>query len=266
MDTLTMFEPERVAPDTEVLTAYCPVPGLGVLPMNAFLLRGREPVLIDAGVVALGDAFFDRIGASIALEDLRYVVLTHADPDHVGCLGRLLEAAPNAQLATTFLAMGKLGLAGHAIAPERVCVIEPGAILEAGERRLVVLAPPVFDAPESTAIFDAKDRFLYSADAFGAILSAPATTASDVAPGSLEEGIVTWTHVDAPWLGNTREEPFRASLDLIRRLAPRAILGSHLPPAFDMTERLLGHLERARTAAPSAAVDHDSLVARLVAA
>jgi glyoxylase-like metal-dependent hydrolase (beta-lactamase superfamily II) len=266
METLTMFEPWGVAPDADVLSAYCPVPGLGVIPMNAFLIRGAEPLLIDAGVAALSDAFFEQLAARIAVEDLRYVVLTHADPDHVGCLARVLQAAPRALLATTFLATAKLGLAGRAIPPDRVRLIAPGEVLEAGDRRLYAFRPPSFDAPETVALFDAKSRYLYSADTFGAVLAEPARSAADVAPGALEEGIVAWAHVDTPWLANTQEAAFRRALDAIRRLAPRAVLGGHLPPAFGMTEDLLGHLDRARSASPSAPVDLDAILASLGAA
>lgn len=39
----------RVTADIHVLASEFPAPGLGVLPVNAYLLKAREPVLIDAG-------------------------------------------------------------------------------------------------------------------------------------------------------------------------------------------------------------------------
>ncbi len=43
MDKPTMFEPYRAAPDIDVLPSYFPVPGYGILPINAFVLRAAEP-------------------------------------------------------------------------------------------------------------------------------------------------------------------------------------------------------------------------------
>lgn len=38
--------------DTHVLPTYYPVPGFGILPVNAFVLKAKEPVLVDAGLLA----------------------------------------------------------------------------------------------------------------------------------------------------------------------------------------------------------------------
>ena len=43
MDEPTMFEPRSVAPDTEALVSYFPLPGYGILPINAFLIHGEQP-------------------------------------------------------------------------------------------------------------------------------------------------------------------------------------------------------------------------------
>lgn len=262
MDTLTMFGPRAVSRDTDVLSAYGPVAALGIVPINSFVVRAREPLLVDCGVVALGDAVFDAIRSRVALEDLRWIFLTHADGDHVGCLGRLLDAAPRASLVTSFLATAKLGLWDRAVDPARVVLVEPGQVIEAGDRRFVALAPPVFDAPETLAFFDTSSRFLFSADTFGALLSEPAETAHDVPADALRRGLTTWAHVDAPWIAHIDAKTFARALELYRRLAPRAVLSAHLPPAPGMIERLCDLLEQARGEAPSVAPDLDTVLAR----
>ena len=40
----------QVAEETLVLADSTEVPGLGHLPVNAFLLRGAEPLLVDTGL------------------------------------------------------------------------------------------------------------------------------------------------------------------------------------------------------------------------
>jgi len=49
--------PYRVSDDIYALRTYFPVPVLGMVPVNAFVLQAREPVLIDTGLIAEHDQF-----------------------------------------------------------------------------------------------------------------------------------------------------------------------------------------------------------------
>jgi glyoxylase-like metal-dependent hydrolase (beta-lactamase superfamily II) len=241
MDTLTLFEPRKVTPDIDVLTAYCPVPGLGLLPMNAFILHADEPVVIDAGVVALADGFFDQIRSLVDVGELHWLWLTHADPDHIGCLPQLLVEAPQMKVAITFLGAAKLGLA-NLVPPERIHLTAPGEALTVGDRTLVGVVPPTFDAPETLGLFDARTRTLFTADSFGALLSEPAESVAAIAPAALRDGLMTWATIDAPWLAFTDPAAIAASLARLRGLDPERILSAHLPPAPGLFDTLAAHL------------------------
>mgnify|MGYP000858228457 CR=1 FL=1 len=201
MESQTVSLSREVAPGVDQIGTYVPVPGLGVLPINAFVLHAREPMLVDAGVVALANATLAAVREAIDLSELRYVYLTHTDPDHVGCLRELLDVAPHARVVTTFLGMGKLGLT-ETLPPDRVLLKNPGEELDLGDRRVVVGRPPVFDAPESTWLHEPDADVLFSADCFGAVLPHPFHAAADVPDATLSHGLVTWTSIDAPWLVN----------------------------------------------------------------
>lgn len=265
MQTPTLFDPRAVGPDTHALTAYLPVAGLGVLPANAYLVRAEQPVLIDAGVMALGDATFDRLASLIDPADLRWIWLTHTDRDHVGCLERLLHAAPRARLVTTFLGLGKLGLAFE-VPPERVYLLNPGQTLEVGDRSLLAVRPPSFDAPETTAVFDTTSGHLFSADSFGAVLAEPFESARAIEPGALGRGLAIWAQIDAPWLSWIDDASFRRLLDPIAALAPGCVLSSHLPPAPGMLDPLCRWLDEARRAAAFVGPDQRALVESLTSA
>src|SRR5262245_28911834 len=105
-EAMQKIVPRPIGGGVEVLTTFYAVPALGVVPINAFLLRSAEPALIDTGPIYLGKAFFDAIRNAIDLRTLRWIVLTHDDPDHIGSLRQLLDAAPQAKLVTTFLGLG----------------------------------------------------------------------------------------------------------------------------------------------------------------
>ena len=246
MDKPTMFEPRLVATDTDSLVSYFPLPGYGMLPINAFLIRSAQPVLVDTGLGVLRGPFMENLRSLIPLEDLQWLWLTHTDADHMGNLAQVLIEAPKLRVITTFLGMGKMLL--RELPVDRVFLLNPGQHLNIGDRRLVAIRPPAFDAPETTGLFDTKTRALFSADCFGALMKEPAEAAADMVPSDLREGLVTWTTVDSPWLHLADEHKFDRSLDLIRKLDPTVILSHHLPPAAGITEFLLKNLASARSA------------------
>lgn len=246
MNTPEMFETRRVAPGTDLLGAYLPVPGYGVLPVNAYLLHGESPLLVDTGLAALESDFMEKLSSAIDPAQLRWIWITHMDPDHVGNLQAVLARAPNARVVTTYLGMGKMGLLGFP--QERAYLLNPGQRLDLGDRVLEAVAPPTFDAPETTGLYDAGSRALFSADCFGALMHEPAEAASAIEPNVLRDGLVTWATVDAPWLPLVGTASFDATARQVRDLDADIVLSSHLPPATGMLDTLLAHLDAARGA------------------
>lgn len=263
MNGPVLSPPRALTPDIDLLGAHLPVPGFGVLPVNAFVIHGPQPVLVDTGLAALREPFLDALWSRVEPQALRWIWLTHTDPDHLGNLEAVLAQAPNARVITNFLGAGKLGL--HGIGPERNYLVNPGQNLDVGDSSLQALRPPCFDAPETMGLFDRRSRTLFSADCFGALLDEPVDSAADLAPAALGAGLVTWSTVDAPWLSMLDPHAFGRSLDGVRRLAPERVLSSHLPPAAGLTETLLAHLAAAREA-PAFAGPDQAAVERMMAA
>lgn len=233
------------------LPAWLPVPGLGALPVNAFLLAGAEPLLVDTGLAALSEPMVERLGASVDLQDLRWIWLSHTDADHIGNLDRILALAPNAKVVTNFLGAGKMGMLG-AGSPDRLRLLEPGEVLEVGGRRLHQVRPPYYDAPETMGFFDETDRLLYAADAFGALLPGSVETIAEVPAETLREGMVAWSSVDAPWLAQMDRELLGRMLGALEALEPSCVLSAHLPVADrldTLTDIIRGAYGRGTTAA-----------------
>lgn len=264
MNFPTQFSSVSANTDTHVLTSYFPLPGLGILPINAFLIRGQEPVLVDTGFAILREGFIKELSALIDLNDLRWIWLTHTDADHVGNLEPVLREAPNARLITTFLGMGKLGLLQQPV--DRAYLLNPGQRLNIGDRELVAMHPPVYDAPETTGFFDTRTRTLFSSDCFGALLQKPEETAGAVPVDVLRSGMMTWATVDAPWISTLDTNQFDAQLKSIQEIKPAMILSSHLPPATEMHNRLCENLRNARTAPVFVGPDQKALMQMMSAA
>lgn len=66
----------------------------GVAGANVYLLTGREPVIIDTGLPGQAPRILAYLGAAgVAAGDLRAIVLTHHDIDHIGSAAALAQAA-----------------------------------------------------------------------------------------------------------------------------------------------------------------------------
>jgi glyoxylase-like metal-dependent hydrolase (beta-lactamase superfamily II) len=248
-----MLEAQQVTDAWTVLPSWFPVPGMGSLPINSFLLKGAEPVLVDTGLGALGDAFVATLEKEIDPDDLRWIWLSHMDADHVGNLGRILERAPHARVVTSFLGMGKMGLAGMDVS--RVHMLEPGAVLEAGGHRLVPVRPPYYDAPETLGFFDEKDRVLFAADSFGALLPEAVHEIGEMADEVLRDGLVGWSSIDAPWLAMADRAALGGTLTALERIDPEYLLSGHLPLARKGVSALTRHVAEAYCRGTTAAVD-----------
>lgn len=258
-----MIPPRPVGLDVDALISYFPIPGFGLLPINSFLIRAKEPVLVDTGMMLVQDEYMSILRSRIDLNELRWIWLTHIDADHIGSLGEVLAEAPRARIVTTFLGMGKLGL--NRIPVDRVRLLNPGQELDVGDRRLVALRPPTFDAPETTGLFDPKNSAFFSADSFGALMNEPFDSAEDMPLADLRSGMVSWTTVDSPWLSWVEEPQFARILDSVRNLKPDWVFSSHLVPAKGMTEELLMCLATARQATPFVGPDQSWLEGMLSA-
>ncbi|MFF2198597.1 MBL fold metallo-hydrolase [Streptomyces sp. NPDC058157] len=78
-------------------TRVVPIPVLGRHHINAYLLLGRRPVVVDAGTPGSGRKILDAIAAhGVDPADLSLIVLTHGHIDHFGSAAELsrLTGAP----------------------------------------------------------------------------------------------------------------------------------------------------------------------------
>lgn len=254
-----MIDSYKAAPDIEVLTSNFPIPGYGLVPINSFVIKGSEPVLVDTGAVVQSEEFMTALRSVIDPTELKWIWLTHTDFDHIGSLHQLLAENPRLRVITTFLGVGIMSLSAP-LPLDRVHLVNPGEKITAGDRTLTAVKPPAFDNPSTTGFYDDKSGVFFSSDCFGALLSAVPQNAADLSDKELRDGQVLWATVDTPWLHKADSGALAKQLDGIRKMEPKMILSSHLPAASgDMTERLLASLAAAPTAQPFVGPDQAGL-------
>ncbi len=246
-----MDTPYQAAPDVHVLPTTVALPGVGFLPVNAYVLLAEEPVLIDSGLRADGEQFIDALASIIDPRALRWVWLTHDDADHTGNIQRVFELAPHARLATQ--AFNAMRMASWWPVPlERVHAIRAGDRLPVGDRTLQAVPPPLYDNPMSMGLLDEATGAFFSVDSFGAILPEVAQDAADVPHETLAGGMRAWATSDSPWAHLLDRQMFGRVLSGVRHLQPTGILSSHLPAANGTSlERFLEVLESVPDAEPA---------------
>lgn len=227
----------NVAPTIDQIGTYIAVPGTGHFAVNSFLIRSKVPLLVDAGIATMQQPWLAALETLIDPADLGWIYLTHVDGDHIGCLEALVQRAPKARIVTTFLGMSKLGF-GRNISPHRFFWLNPGQELDVGDRKVLAVRPPCYDAPETTMVFDPLSRALLSSDYFGAIVPTPVESADQVPPGALRDGQATWLSVDAPWVRTVQPALLEQAARAVLELGPAIVLSSHLAPARDMAQVL----------------------------
>ena len=224
--------------DIVVLPSSFSIPGMGVIPDNAFVIKGLEPVLVDTGMGIEGEEFMQALESVIELQDLKWIWLTHDDADHTGNVRNVLEAAPTARLVANSLAVLRM-TANWQVPMERVYWLNPGESIRVCDRELTAIRPPLFDNPTTIGLYDNKSQVFFSADFCGALIPELTQDADDIAEEARTQGMLAWARLDSPWIHMVKPDDFQKKLDSIYQLDPKIILSAHLPPAYGKTKQFL---------------------------
>lgn len=232
MDELlpTRQRPQRIAPDTWLVRQTL-AEGPVALPLNSLVVLGAEPVLVDTGARSGRRAWLDDIWTILDPADIRWIFLTHADPDHSGNLGAALAGSPNATVVTNRRLVSRLA-ALKAVAPERLRTVRDGEALTLGDRVFVVVRPPVHDALETCGLFDTSTGVYWGADCFATPVPA-SRQVDDVAeldPRDWQEGSSVLQSLLAPWTRSVDPGAWSRCVTRVERLDPDAVVGAHGPP------------------------------------
>lgn len=155
---------------------------------SAYLIRGREPILVDTGSTRSHDALVQGLTElGLRTQDLRHVVVTHVHLDHAGGVGQMMVAAPEAILHChpravrhvidpTRLEAGARAVYGEhmeeifgplkPVAAERVMAQADETVLDTGDRELVFYDTPGH-AKHHVCIVDKVTGGLFSGDTVG---------------------------------------------------------------------------------------------------
>ena len=134
---------------------------------NAYLVRDEKTVLFDTVDNAVSDRFFENLAHALDGRALDYVVVQHMEPDHSATLGRLLEKFPAATVVCNQKTVGMIRQFFGADVTPRALLVKEGDTLSTGRHTFSFVMAPMVHWPEVMVTYDATDKILFSADAFG---------------------------------------------------------------------------------------------------
>ena len=178
-----MITTYKAAPDIDVLTSNFPIPGFGLVPINAFVLHGAEPCSSTPARgrerrVHGGAAVGDRSGRP------RWIWLTHTDFDHIGVAAPAAGREPAAH-GSSPRSSGSGSWACRRRCRWTGCTCSTRARrITVGDRTLTAVKPPVFDNPITTGFYDDRSGALFSCG----LLRRPAGGGARARRGPLRRG------------------------------------------------------------------------------
>lgn len=226
------------AADIHTLPSHLPLGSLGLLPVNAYLIACRQPILVDTGLAIDRGNFENALWSLVDPLDLRWIVITHDDRDHCGNLKEVLMAATNATIITNGLTVSRLGEEWE-VPAHRVRTVNPGRTVELGDRTVSFVRPPSYDSPSTLAMYDHVADALFAADSFGTVLPEMVDNAIDADRDGYLEGMATFTRANAPWTALADQTKWDSTLAEFSALNPGSVLSSHAPTASARTPELV---------------------------
>jgi hypothetical protein len=101
--------------------------------------------------------------------------------------------------------------------------------LDVGDRKLLLVRPPVYDSPTTRGVYDTSTGVYWGSDAFGIPMPELVADAAELAPDVVEAGMSTFTRYVSPWIEIADPAKYDASVDRVAALNPEVIAGSHHP-------------------------------------
>ena len=247
MPTVPTTAPYRITADTWLIPNLAPAGPGTYLPVNSMLIRGAEPIVVDTGAPVHRDHWFEQVFSLVDPDDVRWVFLSHDDGDHAGNLHELLGLCPNATLVANFFITERMALE-RPLPIDRMRWVGPGESFDAGDRRLHLVVPPIFDGPTTRALYDETTAVLWAVDSFAAMAPGAVHDVADVPHEIYVETFGLLNSMVSPWHQWLDPARYRAHADSVEGLGLLAVASAHGPvltgsaitDAFDRVRAMAG--------------------------
>ena len=134
---------------------------------NSYLILDEKTVLLDTVDYSVSQQLFENIAHVLGGRHLDYMIVNHMEPDHCGTIGALVTRYPDIKIVCNSKIAGMMKQFFDFDVDARVQIVEEGDTFTTGCHTFAFAAAPMVHWPEVMVTYDATDKTLFSADAFG---------------------------------------------------------------------------------------------------
>lgn len=240
-------EPVPLGPETWLIPNLAAAGPDTYLPVNSLLIRGNEPVIVDTGAPIHRQLWLEQVFSLVDPQDVRWIFLSHDDGDHIGGLADAMAMCQSATLVTNFFATERLSLERQ-LPLQRLRWLEPGDSFDAGDRRMRLVLPPIFDGPATRGLFDERTGVLWGVDSFAALTTGAVYHREGLPAELYSETFALLNSLISPWHQWLDQVRYGRHVDSVAELHPNTIATAHGPvltggaigEAFDRVRAMAG--------------------------
>ena len=134
---------------------------------NSYVILDEKIAVMDSVEKGFADEWLEKLEKELAGRSPDYLVVQHMEPDHSGSILHFLERYPAAKVLASERAWHLMRNFFGTDFPERRQTAKEGESLSLGRHELHFMMAPMVHWPEVMVTYDAWDKVLFSADAFG---------------------------------------------------------------------------------------------------
>ncbi len=134
---------------------------------NSYVIIDEKIAVMDSVEKDFGDEWLDKIGYELGQRHPDYLIVQHMEPDHSANIFKFSEKYPASVIVASAKAFGMMKNFFGTDFSDRRLIVGEGDTLSLGEHVLTFVTAPMVHWPEVIVTYDAKDKVLFSADAFG---------------------------------------------------------------------------------------------------
>ncbi|MCL2013627.1 MAG: flavin reductase [Oscillospiraceae bacterium] len=134
---------------------------------NSYLLQDEKTVLFDTADKAVKQRFLENVAQALDGKQLDYLIVQHMEPDHSAALEDIINRYPDVKVICNAKTLDFIKQFHDFDIDSRVQIVKESDVLETGKHKLHFIMAPMVHWPEVMVTYDATDKILFSADAFG---------------------------------------------------------------------------------------------------
>lgn len=134
---------------------------------NSYLLKTSEGAIVfEAAKLAFKDEYLEHLSSLVSFDEIKYIFVTHTEPDHSGAIAALLEKNPDITVVASFAALKNLEKIIRK--PFNKMQMAPNGIFSFGGYTFQFVSGLLLHWPDVMFTYIKELKVLVSCDAFGA--------------------------------------------------------------------------------------------------